>query len=43
MYALQELLSNGANVNYKKDSNMNCLHLAVLKKDPFIVKLLLKS
>lgn len=42
MYALQELLSNGANVNYKNDMEMNALHLVVLKKDITIVKMLLK-
>lgn len=41
-YALQELLSNGADANYKNNENMNSLHLAVLKKDLTMVKMLLK-
>lgn len=41
-YALQELLSNGADANYKNSENMNSLHLAVLKKDITIVKMLTK-
>lgn len=41
-YALQELLSNGADANYKNNDNMNALHLAVLKKDITMVKMLIK-
>jgi ankyrin repeat protein len=41
-YALQELLSNGADANYKNNENMNSLHLAVLKKDVTMVKMLTK-
>lgn len=41
-YALQELLSNGADANYKNNENMNALHLAVLKKDITMVKMLIK-
>lgn len=39
-YALQELLSNGADANYRNNENMNALHLAVLKKDITMVKML---
>ena len=39
---LQELLSNGADANYKTNENMNSLHLAVLKKDIMMVKMLIK-
>lgn len=42
MYALQELLINGANVNYKNDVEMNALHLVILKKDITMTKMLLK-
>ncbi|XWV26219.1 ankyrin repeat-containing protein [Tupanvirus soda lake] len=41
-YALQELLSNGADPNYKNNENMNALHLAVLKKDVTMVRMLSK-
>jgi ankyrin repeat protein len=41
-YALQELLSNGGDPNYKNNNNMNSLHLAVLKKDVTMVKMLIK-
>lgn len=41
-YALQELLSYGADANYKNNENMNSLHLAILKKDITMVKMLLK-
>lgn len=41
-HALQELLSHGADANYKNNENMNSLHLAVLKKDVTIVKMLVK-
>ena len=41
-YALQELLSNGADGNYKNNEGMNGLHLAVLKKDVTMVKMILK-
>ena len=41
-YALQELLTNGADANYRNNENMNSLHLAVLKKDATIVKMLIK-
>ncbi|BCS83184.1 ankyrin repeat-containing protein [Cotonvirus japonicus] len=41
-YALQELLSYGANANYKDDDNMNSLHKAVVKKDFSMVKTLIK-
>ena len=41
-YALQELLSHGADANYKNNDNMNSLHLAVLKKDVTIVKMIVK-
>lgn len=39
-YALQELLSNGADANYKNNEKMNALHLAVLKKDITMVRIL---
>ncbi len=41
-YALQELISNGADPNYKNNENMNSLHLAVLKKDITMFKMLIK-
>jgi len=41
-HALQELLSNGADANYKNLDDMNGLHLAVLKKDITMVKMLIK-
>lgn len=41
-YALQELLSNGADANYKNNENMNALHLAVLKKDVTMVKMVIR-
>ena len=41
-YALQELLSNGADANYRNNENMTALHLSVLKKDPTMVKMLMK-
>ncbi|AYV85391.1 MAG: ankyrin repeat-containing protein [Satyrvirus sp.] len=41
-YALQELLSNGADANYKNNENIYALHLAVSKKDVTMVKMLLK-
>jgi len=41
-YALQGLLSNGADANYRNNENMNALHLAVLKKDVTMVKMLIK-
>jgi ankyrin repeat protein len=37
-YAIQELLINGVDVNYKNNNNFNSLHLATLKKDINIVK-----
>lgn len=42
IYAVQELLVNGADANYKNNDNFNSLHLAVLKKDVGITKMLLK-
>lgn len=42
IYALQELLSYGADVNYKGNGNVNALHLAVLRKDITIVKMVSK-
>lgn len=41
-HALQELLSNGADANYRNSENMNALHLAVLKKDVIMVKMVIK-
>jgi len=41
-YALQELLSHGADANYRGIDNMNSLHLAVLKKDITMVKMILR-
>lgn len=41
-YALQELLTNGADTNYKNNENVNALHLAILKKDVTMVKMLIK-
>lgn len=41
-YALQELLINNADANYKNNEHMNALHLAVLKKDITMVKMLTK-
>ena len=41
-YALQELLVNGADANYKNNENVNSLHLAVLKKDATMVRMLLR-
>ncbi|CAH6419923.1 Ankyrin repeat protein [uncultured virus] len=41
-YALQELLTHGADANYRNKDNMNALHLAVLRRDITIVKLLIK-
>lgn len=41
-HALQELLTNGADANYKNSDGMNGLHLSVLKKDPTMVKMILK-
>jgi len=41
-YALQELLVNGADVNYKNSKNVNSLHMAVFKKDPTLVRMLMK-
>jgi len=41
-YALQELLSNGADANYKNNEDMNALQLAVLKKDIMMVRMLIK-
>lgn len=41
-YALQELLSNGADANYKNNKHITPLQLAVLKKDITMVKMLIK-
>ena len=41
-YALQELLANGADANYKNNENLNSLHIAVLKKDPIMVRMVVK-
>jgi len=41
-YALQQLLNHGADANYKNNENLNALHIAVLKKDPTMVKMLIK-
>jgi ankyrin repeat protein len=41
-YALQELLTNNADANYRNNENMNSLHLAVLKKDITMVRMLVK-
>lgn len=41
-YALQELLKNGADVNYKNSEGCNSLHNAVLKKDPIMVRMVIK-
>jgi ankyrin repeat protein len=41
-YALQELLSHGADTNYKNNEHINALHLAVLRKDATMVKMLAK-
>ena len=41
-YALQELLNVNADANYKNTSNINALHLAVLKKDLIMVKMIIK-
>ena len=41
-YALQELLSNGADANYKNNDHINALHLAILRKDVTMVKMLIK-
>jgi ankyrin repeat protein len=40
--ALQELLSNNADANYKNVDNVNALHMAVLKKDPTMVRMLVR-
>ena len=42
MYALHILLTNGSDANYKNNDNINALHIAVLKKDIMMVKMLLK-
>ncbi|MEM0354090.1 MAG: ankyrin repeat domain-containing protein [Thermoplasmata archaeon] len=42
IYALQELLTYGADPNYKNNDNMTALHLAVLKKDLVMVKMITK-
>jgi ankyrin repeat protein len=41
-YALQELLANGADPNYKNNENLNALHIAVLKKDASMVRTVVK-
>jgi ankyrin repeat protein len=41
-YALQVLLSYGADANYKGNENISTLHLAVLKKDLVTVKMIFK-
>lgn len=41
-HALQELLVNGADANYKGNDNMTALHLAVLKKDATMVRMLIR-
>lgn len=41
-YALQQLLSKDANANYRNNDNVNALHMAVLKKDISMVKLVIK-
>lgn len=41
-YALQELLNVNADVNHKNATNINALHLAVLKKDLVMVKMIIK-
>jgi ankyrin repeat protein len=40
--ALDKLLINDADANYKNGQNMNSLHLAVLKKDVIMVKMIAK-
>ena len=40
-HALQELLNVNADVTYKNSKHMNALHLAVLKKDIMIVKMII--
>lgn len=42
IHALQLLLKNGADPNYKNNENVTALHMAVLKKDVNIVKTLLE-
>lgn len=41
-YALQELLINGADANYKNSEYMNALHLAILKRDTTMARMLSK-
>lgn len=41
-HALIELLNAGADANYKNTENMNALHLAVIKRDITMVKILIK-
>ena len=43
LYALKELLDKGADVNYKNSNNMNSLHLAVLKKNLEMIKMIIKQ
>lgn len=40
MFALRELLNNGADANYRNNDNMNALHLAVIRKNAAMVEIL---
>ncbi|MEM3062075.1 MAG: ankyrin repeat domain-containing protein, partial [Nitrososphaerota archaeon] len=42
LYALRELLTYGADPNYKNDDNVTALHMSVLKKDIIMVKMITK-
>ena len=43
IYALQELLTNGADPNFKNSENMTPIHLAVLKKSVQMVRMLIRN